>query len=61
MFFRAVDSRSESVFRSFLRADCAAAPYFTDPPFGLPKVFDDPLKELPYSGVFRVSSARFNC
>lgn len=27
--------------------------YFTDPPFGLPKVFDDPRKELPYSGVFR--------
>jgi gluconolactonase len=30
--------------------------YFTDPPFGLPKFFDDPRKELPYSGVFRVSS-----
>ena len=27
--------------------------YFTDPPFGLPKFFDDPRKELPYSGVFR--------
>jgi len=27
--------------------------YFTDPPFGLPKVFDDPGKELPFSGVFR--------
>lgn len=26
--------------------------YFTDPPFGLPKFFDDPRKELPYSGVF---------
>jgi gluconolactonase len=26
--------------------------YFTDPPFGLPKAFDDPRKELPYSGVF---------
>ncbi|MEW6683362.1 MAG: SMP-30/gluconolactonase/LRE family protein [Nitrospirota bacterium] len=26
--------------------------YFTDPPFGLPRVFDDPRKELPYSGVF---------
>jgi gluconolactonase len=31
--------------------------YFTDPPFGLPKFFDDPRKELPYSGVFRVSPA----
>ncbi len=30
--------------------------YFTDPPFGLPKFFDDPRKELPYSGVFRVSA-----
>ena len=29
--------------------------YFTDPPFGLPKFFDDRRKELPYSGVFRVS------
>lgn len=29
--------------------------YFTDPPFGLPKFFDDPRKEIPYSGVFRVS------
>ena len=30
--------------------------YFTDPPFGLPKFYDDPRKELPYSGVFRVSA-----
>src|SRR6266478_4442085 len=28
--------------------------YFTDPPFGLPKFFDDPRKELPFSGVFAV-------
>jgi gluconolactonase len=28
--------------------------FFTDPPFGLPGVFDDPDKELPFSGVFRV-------
>ena len=27
--------------------------YFTDPPFGLPNFFDDPAKELPFSGVFR--------
>jgi gluconolactonase len=26
--------------------------YFTDPPFGLPQVFDDARKELPWSGVF---------
>jgi gluconolactonase len=31
--------------------------YFTDPPFGLPKAFDDPAKELPFSGVFRLSAA----
>jgi gluconolactonase len=29
--------------------------YFTDPPFGLPKFFDDPRKELPFSGVYRVA------
>jgi gluconolactonase len=31
--------------------------YFTDPPFGLPKFGDDPRKELPFSGVYRRSSA----
>jgi gluconolactonase len=30
--------------------------YFTDPPFGLPNSFDDPHKELPFSGVYRLSS-----
>ena len=28
--------------------------FFTDPPFGLPKFFDDPRKETPYSGVYMV-------
>jgi gluconolactonase len=28
--------------------------FFTDPPFGLPAMFDDPSKELPFSGVYRV-------
>jgi gluconolactonase len=32
--------------------------YFTDPPFGLPKFFDDPRKELPYSGVYFVHNGR---
>lgn len=27
--------------------------YITDPPFGLPKAFDDPAKETPFSGVYR--------
>lgn len=29
--------------------------YFTDPPFGLPKSFDDPRKETPFQGVYRYS------
>jgi len=32
--------------------------YFSDPPFGLPKAFDDPRKELPYSGVYRVADGK---
>src|SRR5215218_1287503 len=28
--------------------------YFTDPPFGLPDTFDDPARELPFSGVYMV-------
>ncbi len=31
--------------------------YFTDPPFGLPQTFDDPKKELPFQGVYRLSSS----
>ena len=32
--------------------------YFTDPPFGLPKAFDDPRKELPYSGVYMLRDGK---
>ncbi|MFN7923501.1 MAG: SMP-30/gluconolactonase/LRE family protein [Bryobacteraceae bacterium] len=32
--------------------------YFTDPPFGLPKFFDDPRKQLPYSGVFSLRNGK---
>jgi gluconolactonase len=28
--------------------------YFTDPAYGMEKQFDDPRRELPYAGVFRV-------
>jgi len=28
--------------------------YFTDPPYGLPKQVDDPAKELPFQGVYRL-------
>lgn len=30
--------------------------YFTDPPYGLDKLNDSPLKELPYNGVYRVAA-----
>lgn len=30
--------------------------YFTDPPYGLEGKLDDPKKELPFQGVFRISS-----
>jgi gluconolactonase len=36
------------------------AVYFTDPPFGLPKFFDDPRKELPFSGVYRFKRGRLD-
>jgi gluconolactonase len=32
--------------------------FFTDPPFGLPKTFDDPGKELPFSGVYLVRNGQ---
>lgn len=32
--------------------------YFTDPPSGLPKLFDDHQKELPYSGIFSLRNGR---
>ena len=31
--------------------------YFTDPPYGLLKANDDPDKELPFNGVYRISKA----
>jgi gluconolactonase len=30
--------------------------YVSDPPFGLPGAFDDPAKELPFQGVFRLTA-----
>ena len=43
-----LNSPNDLVYRS------DGALYFTDPPFGLPNVFNDPRKELPYSGVYCV-------
>ena len=45
---RRLNSPNDLVYRS------DGTLYFTDPPFGLPDAFDDPAKELPFSGVFRV-------
>jgi gluconolactonase len=41
-----LNSPNDLVYRS------DGALYFTDPPFGLPKFFDDPRKELAVSGVY---------
>src|SRR5215467_8912872 len=41
-----LNSPNDLVYRS------DGALYFTDPPFGLPKFFDDRRKELPFSGLF---------
>lgn len=32
--------------------------YFTDPPFGLPEFYDDPDKELSFSGIYRVRKGK---
>ncbi len=47
-----LNSPNDLVYRS------DGALYFTDPPFGLPKFFEDPRKELPYSGVFRLADGK---
>ena len=41
-----LNSPNDLVYRS------DGALYFTDPPFGLPRFFDDPRKELSFSGIF---------
>ena len=47
-----LNSPNDLVYRS------DGALFFTDPPFGLPKFFDDPRKELPYSGVFSIHQGK---
>jgi gluconolactonase len=46
---RRLNSPNDLVYRS------DGSLYFTDPPFGLPRFDADPRKELPWSGVFRVT------
>ena len=55
---RRVSRASGSTARTTSCTDRDGTLYFTDPPFGLPDVFDDPHKELPFSGVFRVDGRR---
>jgi len=45
-----INSPNDVVFKS------SGDLYFTDPPFGLPKSYDDPRKETPFQGVFKYST-----
>jgi gluconolactonase len=45
---RRLNSPNDLVYRS------DGALYFTDPPFGLPESYDDPARELPHQGVYRL-------
>jgi gluconolactonase len=47
-----LNSPNDLVYRS------DGALFFTDPPFGLPKFFNDPRKQLPYSGVFSLHKGK---
>jgi gluconolactonase len=47
-----LNSPNDLVYRS------DGALYFSDPPFGLPGQHDDPARELPYSGVFRLAEGK---
>jgi gluconolactonase len=49
---RRLNSPNDLVYRS------DGTLFFTDPPFGLPGTFDDPDKELTFSGVFAVRDGR---
>lgn len=49
-----LNSPNDLVYRS------DGALYFTYPPFGLPKVYDDPRKEVPYSGAYCVKDGQVN-
>ncbi len=47
-----LNSPNDLVFKS------DGALYFTDPPYGLPKAYDDSRKELDYQGIFRVKNGK---
>ena len=46
------NSPNDLVFRS------DGSLYFTDPPYGLSKGDEDPAKELPFNGVFRLANGK---
>jgi gluconolactonase len=47
-----LNSPNDLVFRS------DGSLFFTDPPYGLPKGDDDPAKELPFNGVYRLADGQ---
>lgn len=47
-----LNSPNDLVYRS------DGALFFTDPAFGLPKVYDDPRKELPFQGVYSLNNGK---
>jgi gluconolactonase len=49
---RRLNSPNDLVYRS------DGTLFFTDPPFGLPKFFDDPRKELQFSGVYSLRNGK---
>jgi gluconolactonase len=49
-----LNSPNDLVFRS------DGTLFFTDPPFGLPKVHDDPRRETPHFGVYSLQKGRLN-
>jgi gluconolactonase len=51
---RKFNSPNDVVYRS------DGSMYFTDPPYGLPLADDDPSKELPFNGVFKLTSGRLD-
>ena len=51
---RRLNSPNDLVYRS------DGALFFTDPPFGLPKVFDDPRKALDFSGIYALIAGKLH-
>jgi len=47
-----LNSPNDAVFKS------DGSLYFTDPPYGLVKQDDDPAKELPFSGIYRLAGGK---